>query len=137
MFRNWLTSWKKVLAPSTTNRRRVPARPRRGHLEVEALEDRLVLSTLRTITYNQLTAFSDNGLYYDQVTSRICANGNKAVFSTSDGVSIKVYTINTDGTTGPTLVDPDAGTNNVDISADGSVVLETVYTSAYESDLRV
>jgi hypothetical protein len=100
----------------------------RAVLRLEELEQRLVLS-VNTITYNQITSLdSSTGPLNATPDTLLDANGNRAVFETySNGVT-KVFTVNSDGT-GLTLVDPNNGSNGhdaLDISADGSVVLETL-----------
>src|SRR5438876_1044864 len=84
----------------------------------------------------QLTTLPTNILNFNDITNRISADGSKALFTTGEAGVNKVYTINTDGT-GQTLVDP-AGTTDVDISANGGVVLETIGYSGYGgTDFRV
>jgi hypothetical protein len=73
---------------------------------------------VRTITYDQITALTGSNTPNAGATI-LSAHGNRAVFAANSGA---VYTVNSDGT-GLTLVDPSGGAD-LDISADGSVVLE-------------
>src|SRR5205823_4459254 len=84
-------------------------------------------SPVRTITYDQITSLpSDNPLDGNSSFNVLSASGNRAVFRTSTPAGDRIYTVNGDGT-GLTLIDPDheiVGPLRLDISADGSVVLE-------------
>jgi hypothetical protein len=130
MFRHlWQSRFPKSLHRAG-GPRRSPAR----RWQVELLEARVVPSTLRTITYDQITSQPGsaeiNGTAPYNVLS---SNGNKAVFSA--GFPGQVYTINADGS-GQTLVDSN-GSNVLDLSADGSVVLEVVGHGDQGTELRV
>src|SRR5258708_19118966 len=122
MLAHWLRSWQHTTRTATNRRTHKCGRSRFPGLRVEALDDRIVPSTVRTITYNQITTLADNSLNINTLGNRISANGNKAVFTT--GFPGTVYTINTDGS-GLTVVDP-AGDPDVDISANDGLVLETI-----------
>jgi hypothetical protein len=129
MFQNWLTSRKN--------------RPWRRRLEVEALEGRLVPSTVRTITYDQITSLpSSNLLDYNNVYNVLSANGNRAVFQSNDpATGDKIYTIDIDSRA-LTLIDPNpnqavGGHERMDISADGKVVLDNLGHLGGGSDLRI
>jgi hypothetical protein len=73
---------------------------------------------VRTITYDQITSLSGNNTP-NGGANILSADGNRAVFAANSGA---VYTVKSDGT-GLTLVDPNGGAD-LDISADGSVILE-------------
>jgi hypothetical protein len=75
---------------------------------------------VRTITYDQLTSLTGNNTP-NGGANILSADGNRAVFAANSGA---VYTINSDGS-GLTLVDPN-GSTELDISTDGSVVLERI-----------
>jgi hypothetical protein len=129
----WRRSPNQSLRPSKPRRRK---RPRfTGHLpSVEILEDRTVPSTIRTITYDQITtqpsSLQING---DAPYNVLSADGSRAVFSA--GSPGHVYTVRSDGS-GQTLIDSNAS-DLLDISADGSVVLESIEHGAQGWEFRV
>jgi hypothetical protein len=102
------------------------------------LEGRLVPSTIRTITYDQITSLpSSTPLNGDFQYNVLSAKGNRAVFAVGPGGGIDdIYTVNSDGS-GLTQVDSKIGISALNISADGSVVLEQVAFSGTETQLRV
>jgi Tol biopolymer transport system component len=136
MFIDRLQGWLKPTRAITRSR------PHSQRLHVEPLEDRLVPSTVRTITYDQITALpSSTVLNGDSPFNVLSANGNRAVFQTSGPSGDQIYTVKSDGS-GLTLVDPN--TNNsvgghevLDISANGAVVLETLDHGNNGKELRV
>src|SRR5580704_576975 len=94
-------------------------RTRRTCLHINPLEDRCLPST--TIVYNQITSVTSNGgIPQFSAENVLSADGNRAAFATNGG---QTYVVNSDGT-GLTLVDPN-NDNNIAISADGSVVMDT------------
>jgi hypothetical protein len=112
---NWLRRKPKGLRPGAH-------RP-----QVECLEARALLSTIRTITYDQITNLPSS-VQLNNGSDVLSADGNRAVFQTSGPSGDQIYTLNSDGT-GLTLVDPHpnppvSSHEILDISADGSVVLE-------------
>ncbi len=117
IFPEWLYRWPKTCRALTRKRIRRSA--------LEYLEQRTLLSTVRTIVYDQITSLaSSNPLNADAPYNLLDANGNRAVFSTNISGVTKVYTINSDGSD-QTLVDAN-GSATLDLSADGSVILETI-----------
>ena len=121
--------WLRRLHHRLGRRRPGPRRPL-CRPQVQCLEDRTVPSTVRTIVYNQITAGNTlNGVG----APLLSANGNRAVFVSNNGASI--YTVNSDGS-GLTKVDPTANLP-LDISANGSVVLDGDTTEGFGIHLRV
>jgi Tol biopolymer transport system component len=136
MFASWLRRWLKQTSPTGKSQAR---RPHSRLLELEALEDRCVPSTLRTITYDQITSLSSSAPLNTNAHNLLDANGNRAVFSTYNNGVTQVFTINSDGS-GLTLVDPDNGSNGratLDLSADGSVVLESIVHGNTGTEYRI
>jgi len=132
MFSEWLSGRLKPCRPL--------ARQRGRRLSIDYLEQRTVLSTGLTITYNQITALpSTISLDGDAPFNVLSADGNRAVFQASDPSGVpQVYTINSDGS-GLTLVDPNAKgqLQQLDISADGSVVLEQIAHGNDGTEFRI
>ncbi len=89
---------------------------------------------VRTITYDQITSLPGGNAVNGGAL--LSADGNRAVFATAPpGGGTDVYTVRSDGT-GLTLVDPNGGTD-LDISADGSVILERISHGDSGDEFRV
>jgi hypothetical protein len=88
MFASTWRRWLNRLSPRVESQPRGGRAARRMSPAVERLEDRWVPSTVRTITYDQITALPSNNLLnggneYDV----LCANGNRAVFQSHDSAT--------------------------------------------------
>ncbi len=93
---------------------------------------------VHTITYNQIgTLPSNQALNADSPYNILSANGNRAVIETTGPGGTQIDTINSDGS-GLTTVDSNPGTvDQLDISADGSVVLERIEHGNAGDEFRV
>jgi hypothetical protein len=142
----FLNLWRRVMKQhsQTSQRGRNVGRQRKHGFKpgLELLESRMLLSTVRTLAYNEITALSADMTYNYGLYPVLSADGSRAVFRTTTYIPDRVnhvLVINTDGTGQPTQVDsyPDYNVGPFDISADGTKVISVQGPTADTYHIRM